>query len=174
MLTWAWVQILDSPLFKLTAPAPLQRLVDVFVERHFSLWKAPDMLVWLKAQCAGAVASVRSDATLLDSFGLVRASALASPSLYHHIALSDFNDSIAQIPAEELRDVAGRFMLPDARDAHRRQPMRLMRGGGGAAAAAAAGAAGGARGGDGERRDMPGNPLAAFLWTMMPWNAGRY
>lgn len=104
-----WEEMLFAPLFDVHCPPSLRRLVDVFVERHFSLWKAPDALQWLKTQTAAVLRQLEADPSLAASYALVRETVLGAPSLYNHIALSDFNDTIADIPQDELRDVAGRF-----------------------------------------------------------------
>ena len=52
---------LDSPPFKARDinSASLERLVSIFIERHFLLWRPPEVQAWLKRICAAVAEEVR-------------------------------------------------------------------------------------------------------------------
>ncbi|CAL5228630.1 g11796 [Coccomyxa viridis] len=101
-----WHNLLQKPLFTTAASetsASLAHISEIFVERHYLVWKAADAQQWLKAACRqateGPMASTAAD------FACAREQAFppAEENAFRHLRTSDFSDSVAALPPEELQ-----------------------------------------------------------------------
>lgn len=81
------------------------------MERHHLLWKAGDVLDWLKTGCFAAADAF--DATGSDSaaedWACVRAQAFPRSNVneYRHLHLFEFSDDAAQLPQDQLQRIMG-------------------------------------------------------------------
>eukprot|EP00242_Pyramimonas_sp_CCMP2087_P015100 CAMPEP_0198219544 /NCGR_PEP_ID=MMETSP1445-20131203/74885_1 /TAXON_ID=36898 /ORGANISM="Pyramimonas sp., Strain CCMP2087" /LENGTH=629 /DNA_ID=CAMNT_0043896981 /DNA_START=95 /DNA_END=1981 /DNA_ORIENTATION=- len=106
-----WTRILALAPFTtkdINSPS-LDRLVSIFIERHFLLWRPPEIQAWLKLTCAAIVDEVANsegssgDGGSFSDWAAVCAGAfpLDVPDEYTHLPVSAFSDAISILPPEE-------------------------------------------------------------------------
>lgn len=112
----AWTNILKHHHFsKVASECPsLEHLMNIYIARNYLVWRAPDVQAWLKEGAQAVVdiaerARTGSDGGEIANWACVRKEAFqADENEYRHLLVSDFSDSIATLPPEELQQ----FGLP--------------------------------------------------------------
>jgi len=112
-----WRAALAAPLFARAdcgGSASLEHLVELFVERHHSLWRPAGVLTWLKAGAEAAVAAAPASAA---DWALLREQAFPADerNAYAHLLTPDFGDAATRaLPPEDNPFLAPRrAQLPE-------------------------------------------------------------
>ncbi|CAK9211367.1 unnamed protein product [Sphagnum jensenii] len=118
-----WSKILKKPHFsKATSGGPsLEHLINIYVERNYLVWRAPEVQTWLKtAASTVADAAEKSVATKnggeVANWACVRKEAFPSDqNEYRHLLVSEFSDSTSTLPPEEMQQFGfhGVGQVPD-------------------------------------------------------------
>lgn len=99
-----WRAALASPLFAHAdcgGSASLEHLVEIFVERHHSLWRPAGVLTWLKAGAEAAAAAAPASGA---DWALLREQAFPADerNAYAHLLTPEFGDAAARaLPPED-------------------------------------------------------------------------
>lgn len=129
-------------------PDSLQRLITLYIERNYSLWKDPEVTQWLKRNVVQVVEKVyANDSTVTNAEKFIEENySENSQNIYHHLLLSEHSDSVDNaLPpdlVEAIRHGGGGLQLYEGFQAARNPTVHAT----------------------------TGNPLALFLSTLVPWN----
>jgi len=170
-----WQQVLHSEPFvsshrSLEQSPPLQKLVDIFVERQHLLWKSAPIQSFLlrAAERVAGLASASEDmqrdglpfGLTIDDWSSMRQQAFPEEdsNSYAHLRIADFSDTVAQLPPEEVQ---GALDGPDETDIGQMDPQQveqLMQ----------------ALSEAGDTPNLDEGALLGFLRSLLPWvNAGQ-
>ncbi|RCV12476.1 hypothetical protein SETIT_2G272300v2 [Setaria italica] len=149
----SWTQILRNVFFGSAKPGSpsLEHMINIYVERHYIMWRFPELQNLLKEAALLVIESLKQDNREAQDWACVRKEAFSSEkNEYSHLLVSDFSDTTPSLPPEELRP----FMVGPGM-VHEMPPVEQE----------AAGA---------ERlrapRDVVGrNPALVFLESLLPW-----
>ena len=110
----AWRSVLSHPHFAHArdecGSASLERLYDVFAERHHLLWRPDEALRWLRSACERAARAVDGpdESTTIDGltptdFVAIRGETFpaSAHNAYSHLAVEDFSDVVKRQLDEE-------------------------------------------------------------------------
>ncbi|XP_065913883.1 ribosome quality control complex subunit TCF25-like [Dysidea avara] len=88
-------------------PDALNLLVKLFVERNFSLWKVPEVLTWLEANCNTVITRVDAgDPLVVDCTKHRQSRYRGTPrNIYRHVILSDLDQVKATLPKDISSEV---------------------------------------------------------------------
>ncbi|KAI3914854.1 hypothetical protein MKX01_018023 [Papaver californicum] len=104
----AWTKILQHPFFgSAQAGGPsLEHLINIYVERSYIMWRLPELQKLLRDAADNVITSLdRSESDARD-WACVRKETFSSDkNEYSHLLVSDFSDSVPQLPPEELRNL---------------------------------------------------------------------
>jgi len=170
----AWEEVLQMDPFvsaeALADNPSLERLVDIFIERHHLLWKSSSVQDFM-LKATKRVAYAASDPPEVQRqnlpFGLAiddwksmrnQAFPAGEENSYNHLQVHDFSDSVAAIPVEEVQNALEQ--QPDPMDDLQPHELEAI-------------LANTMQGGQMENLDDTG-ALAGFLRSLLPWvNAGQ-
>ncbi|TKW34108.1 hypothetical protein SEVIR_2G283000v4 [Setaria viridis] len=149
----SWTQILRNVFFGSAKPGSpsLEHMINIYVERHYIMWRFPELQNLLKEAALLVIESLKQDNREAQDWACVIKEAFSSEkNEYSHLLVSDFSDTTPSLPPEELRP----FMVGPGM-VHEMPPVEQE----------AAGA---------ERlrapRDVVGrNPALVFLESLLPW-----
>ncbi|KAG0556957.1 hypothetical protein KC19_11G090600 [Ceratodon purpureus] len=154
----AWTNILKHHHFsKATSDSPsLEHLMNIYIARNYLVWRAPDVQAWLKEGAQAVVNNAERARTgsyggEIADWACVRKEAFrGDQNEYRHLLVSDFSDSAATLPQEELQQFG--FGLGLGNGAAPMRPENAM------AEAAVQG------------RELEGrNSLMLFFQSFLPW-----
>ncbi|XP_019056113.1 PREDICTED: transcription factor 25 isoform X2 [Nelumbo nucifera] len=149
----AWTKILKHSFFgSAHAGSPsLDHLINIYVERNYIIWRFPDLQKLLRDAARLVIETLDSNGSDAKDWACVRKEAFPSEkNEYSHLLVSDFSDTVATMPPEDLR-----HLMIDPRMAEPVQNGDGIINIGGAAHA--------------PREVMNRNPLVVFLESMLPW-----
>ncbi|ORX88464.1 DUF654-domain-containing protein [Basidiobolus meristosporus CBS 931.73] len=103
--------ITNNPFFKedckfvnQSSGSPLKILIDLFVERNYSLWKEPEVISWVKEAIPLALSQSNSTSShdLLEGsqIRVELADSRSMENLSRHVIISDFQNLMADLPKE--------------------------------------------------------------------------
>ncbi|KAL5200941.1 hypothetical protein ABZP36_035295 [Zizania latifolia] len=107
----SWAQILRNVFFGSAKPGSpsLEHMINIYVERHYIMWRFPELQNLLKDAALLVIESLKQDNREAQDWACVRKEAFASDkNEYSHLLVSDFSDTTPSLPPEELRQ----FMVP--------------------------------------------------------------
>ncbi|KAL6845958.1 hypothetical protein ACP4OV_023406 [Aristida adscensionis] len=148
----AWTQILRNVFFGSAKPGSpsLEHMISIYVERHYIMWRFPELQNLLKEAALLVIESLKQDSREAQDWACVRKEAFSSEkNEYSHLLVSDFSDTTPSLPPEELRPfMVGPGMVhgmpPPEQEA---RPERLN-----------------------APREVAGrNPAVVFLESLLPW-----
>ncbi|KAG0606180.1 hypothetical protein M758_9G120200 [Ceratodon purpureus] len=109
----AWTKILSHNYFSNATPGgpTLEHLINIYTERNYLVWRAPDVQAWLKRAAQAVVdaadrAEAGNDGGEIANWATVRQEAFsADKNEYKHLLLSEFSDSgtTSTLPPEEMQ-----------------------------------------------------------------------
>ena len=172
----AWEEVLKMDPFRsataeaLADNASLERIVDIFIERHHLLWKSSAVQDFM-LRATKRVASAASDpsdvqrqklpfALAMEDWASMRNQAFPATkeNSYNHLHVHDFSDSFAALPPEEVQNALEQ--QPDPMDDLQTHEMQAI-------------LANAMQDGQIENLEDTG-ALAGFLRSLLPWvNAGH-
>jgi hypothetical protein len=175
-ISHSWEEVLQMDPFgsataeALAENASLERIVDIFIERHHLLWKSSAVQDFM-LRAAKRVAYAASDPSgvqrqnlpfglAIDDWTSMRKQAFpaSQENSYNHLHVHDFSDSVAALPPEEVQDALQQH--PDPMDDLQPHEMEAI-------------LANAMQDGQIENLEDTG-ALAGFLRSLLPWvNAGQ-
>ncbi|XP_062501672.1 ribosome quality control complex subunit TCF25-like isoform X2 [Corticium candelabrum] len=83
-------------------PAALNQLISLFIERSHSLWKIPEVLLWLERNARIVCQRVDNQDPLIQRYKTCRVSRYQGTprNIYRHIILSDYRNVLSSLPRE--------------------------------------------------------------------------
>lgn len=112
----AWTKILQHPFFgSAQAGGPsLEHLINIYIERSYIMWRLPELQKLLRDAADSVITSLDRSGSDARDWACVRKEAFSSDNNeYSHLLVSDFSDSVPQLPPEELQN-----LMQDPRMAH--------------------------------------------------------
>ncbi|CAL5063399.1 unnamed protein product [Urochloa decumbens] len=150
----SWTQILRNVFFGSAKPGSpsLEHMINIYVERHYIMWRFPELQNLLKEAALLVIESLKQDNREAQDWACVRKEAFSSEkNEYSHLLVSDFSDTTPSLPPEEVRP----FMVGPGM-VHEMPPIEQE----------------GAAGPERLRapREVAGrNPALVFLESLLPW-----
>ncbi|CAL5195854.1 unnamed protein product [Lathyrus oleraceus] len=105
-----WTEILKHAFFKSeqTGIPSQDHLINIYVERNYLIWRLPDLQKLLIGAAKQVVETLESNKSEVNDWSCVRKEAFSSEkNEYGHLLVSDFSDSVAAIPQENLQQFMG-------------------------------------------------------------------
>ncbi|KAI4355340.1 hypothetical protein L6164_004121 [Bauhinia variegata] len=105
-----WTNILKNAFFKLDQMGiPSQdHLINIYVERNYLIWRLPDLQKLLSDAAQIVIETLDNNKSEVKDWACVRKEAFSSEkNEYGHLLVSDFSDSVASIPPENLQHFMG-------------------------------------------------------------------
>ncbi|CAL5082333.1 unnamed protein product [Urochloa decumbens] len=102
----SWTQILRNVFFGSAKPGSpsLEHMINIYVERHYIMWRFPELQNLLKEAALLVIESLKQDNREAQDWACVRKEAFSSEkNEYSHLLVSDFSDTTPSLPPEELR-----------------------------------------------------------------------
>ncbi|CAM0952414.1 unnamed protein product [Alopecurus aequalis] len=102
----SWTQILKNVFFGSAKPGSpsLEHVINIYVERHYIMWRFPELQNLLKEAALSVIESLKHDSREAKDWACVRKEAFSSEkNEYSHLLVSDFSDTTPSLPPEELR-----------------------------------------------------------------------
>ncbi|KAI4988998.1 hypothetical protein ZWY2020_036315 [Hordeum vulgare] len=102
----SWTQILKNVFFGSAKPGSpsLEHVINIYVERHYIMWRFPELQNLLKEAALLVIESLKQDSREAQDWACVRKEAFSSEkNEYSHLLVSDFSDTTPSLPPEELR-----------------------------------------------------------------------
>ncbi|KAG2644569.1 transcription factor 25-like [Panicum virgatum] len=102
----SWTQILRNVFFGSAKPGSpsLEHMINIYVERHYIMWRFPELQNLLKEAALLVIESLKQDNREAQDWACVRKEAFsAEKNEYSHLLVSDFSDTTPSLPPEELR-----------------------------------------------------------------------
>jgi len=102
----SWTQILRNVFFGSAKPGSpsLDHMINIYVERHYIMWRFPELQNLLKEAALLVIESLKQDNREAQDWACVRKEAFsAEKNEYSHLLVSDFSDTTPSLPPEELR-----------------------------------------------------------------------
>ncbi|KAF2917052.1 hypothetical protein DAI22_09g164100 [Oryza sativa Japonica Group] len=102
----SWTQILRNVFFGSAKPGSpsLEHMISIYVERHYIMWRFPELQNLLKDAALLVIESLKQDNREAQDWACVRKEAFSSDkNEYSHLLVSDFSDTTPSLPPEELR-----------------------------------------------------------------------
>lgn len=102
----SWTQILKNAFFGSAKPGSpsLEHVINIYVERHYIMWRFPELQNLLKEAALLVIESLKHDSREAQDWACVRKEAFSSEkNEYSHLLVSDFSDTTPSLPPEELR-----------------------------------------------------------------------
>lgn len=102
----SWTQILRNVFFGSAKPGSpsLEHMINIYVERHYIMWRFPELQNLLKDAALLVIESLKQDSREAQDWACVRKEAFSSEkNEYSHLLVSDFSDTTPSLPPEELR-----------------------------------------------------------------------
>lgn len=109
----AWTKIFSHNYFSNATPGgpTLEHLINIYTERNYLVWRAPDVQAWLKRAAQAVIdvadrAGAGNDGGEIANWATVRQEAFsADQNKYRHLLLSEFSDSgtTSTLPPEEMQ-----------------------------------------------------------------------
>ncbi|KQJ91014.1 transcription factor 25 [Brachypodium distachyon] len=102
----SWTQILRNVFFGSAKPGSpsLEHMISIYVERHYIMWRFPELQNLLKDAALLVIESLKQDSREAQDWVCVRKEAFSSEkNEYSHLLVSDFSDTTPSLPPEELR-----------------------------------------------------------------------
>ncbi|WCJ22559.1 Transcription factor 25 [Euphorbia peplus] len=149
----AWTNILKHSFFRSekSGSSSLDHLISIYVERSYMIWRLPDLQKLLRDGALQVIETLDHNSSEAKDWACVRNEVFSSENNeYSHLMVSDFSDTVATLPPENLQN----FMV---------DPRILEANGNGGEVA-------NPLGGVPAPRDVANrNPLAVLLESMLPW-----
>ncbi|TVU08947.1 hypothetical protein EJB05_42375 [Eragrostis curvula] len=102
----SWTQILRNVFFGSAKPGSpsLEHMINIYVERHYIMWRFPELQNLLKEAALLVIESLKQDSREAQDWSCVRKEVFSSEkNEYSHLLVSDFSDTTPSLPPEELR-----------------------------------------------------------------------
>lgn len=148
----SWTQILRNVFFGSAKPGSpsLEHMINIYVERHYIMWRFPELQNLLKEAALLVIESLKQDNREALDWACVRKEAFSSDkNEYSHLLVSDFTDTTPSLPPEELRPfMVGPGMLHEMPPVEQEAGLERLR----------------------APREVAGrNPAVVFLESLLPW-----
>lgn len=148
----SWTQILRNVFFGSAKPGSpsLEHMINIYVERHYIMWRFPELQNLLKEAALLVIESLKQDNREALDWACVRKEAFSSDkNEYSHLLVSDFTDTTPSLPPEELRPfMVGPGMLHEMPPVEQEAGPERLR----------------------APREVAGrNPAVVFLESLLPW-----
>lgn len=148
----SWTQILRNVFFGSAKPGSpsLEHMINIYVERHYIMWRFPELQNLLKEAALLVIESLKQDNREAQDWACVRKEAfLSEKNEYSHLLVSDFSDTTPSLPPEELRPfMVGPGMVHEMPPVEQEAGPERLR----------------------APREVAGrNPAVVFLESLLPW-----
>ncbi|XP_065859965.1 uncharacterized protein [Euphorbia lathyris] len=149
----AWANILKNAFFRSEklGSSSLDHLISIYVERSYIIWRLPDLQKLLRDAALQVIETLEHNSSEAKDWACVRHEVFSSENNeYSHLMVSDFSDTVATLPPENLQNfmVDPRMMEADENGGEIANPL----------------------GGVHAPRDVANrNALAVLLESMLPW-----
>ncbi|XP_028795785.1 transcription factor 25 [Neltuma alba] len=105
-----WTNILKHAFFRsdqIGIPSQ-DHLINIYVERNYLIWRLPNLQKLLSDAAQLVLETIENDRSEVKDWACVRKEAFsAEKNEYGHLLVSDFSDSVASIPQENLQNFMG-------------------------------------------------------------------
>jgi len=148
----SWTQILRNVFFGSAKPGSpsLEHMINIYVERHYIMWRFPELQNLLKEAALLVIESLKQDNREAQDWACLRKEAFSSEkNEYSHLLVSDFSDTTPSLPPEELRPfMVGPGMVHEMPPVEQEAGPERLR----------------------APREVAGrNPAVVFLESLLPW-----
>ena len=89
------------------SPTSLQPLINIYVERSYSLWQTPEVNLWLKDNVAKVAKRAETNDPMIDNCNTVLQEEYVNneKSYYNHLLVSEHSDSANVLPPELVQEM---------------------------------------------------------------------
>ncbi|KAK9667166.1 hypothetical protein RND81_14G237800 [Saponaria officinalis] len=102
----AWITILKTSIFQSedSGIPSLDRLIRIYVEKSYIVWRLPDLHKLLKEAALQVVETLKCDSREVDTWACVRHKSFHKNE-YGHLLISDFSDAVVTILPEDFQNL---------------------------------------------------------------------
>ncbi|XP_047337682.1 transcription factor 25 [Impatiens glandulifera] len=112
----AWDNILKNNFFKSdrSGNPTLDHLINIYVERSYIIWRLPDLQKLLRDSALRLIDMLESGKNDAQDWACIRQEAFSSDkNMYSHLLVSDFSETIATMPPEEIQNLVHPRVMGD-------------------------------------------------------------